>query len=113
MRMLSELAEISHIDDSFPADFLRRIAVERRLYTMPVVEIPEFSKLSVQITGRYCQLDDHIPLLSIIIGLKLSPQSLRWISLSKRNYPTRGLALLGNGTDSSSCRARHEDEYRF
>jgi hypothetical protein len=68
MRMLPELAEISPIDDSFPADFRRRITVERRLYTMTAVEIPEFSTLSVQITGRYCQLDDHIPLLSIIRG---------------------------------------------
>jgi hypothetical protein len=51
MRVQPELVEISPIDDSFPAEFHRRIATERRMYTMTVVEIPEFFKLSIQVTG--------------------------------------------------------------
>ncbi len=51
MRVPPELVEISSIDDSFPAEFPWRIATERRMYTMTVVEIPEFFKLSVQVTG--------------------------------------------------------------
>ncbi len=46
-----ELVEISSIDDGSPADFRWRIAVERRMYQMTVVEITEFLKLSVQVTG--------------------------------------------------------------
>ncbi len=51
MRVPAELVEIGSIDDSIPAEFHWRIATERCMNTMTVVEIPEFVKLSVQITG--------------------------------------------------------------
>jgi hypothetical protein len=44
MRVPPELAEISPIDGSFPADFQGRIDIERRMYTMTVIAIPEFFK---------------------------------------------------------------------
>ncbi len=50
MRVPAECSEIIYIDDSFPAYFRWRIAIERRVDTMTVVEIPEFFKLSVQVS---------------------------------------------------------------
>jgi hypothetical protein len=51
MCLPTELVEISSTDDSFPADFRWRIAIKRGMYTMTVIEIPEFFKLSVQVSG--------------------------------------------------------------
>jgi hypothetical protein len=51
MRVPTELVMISSTDDSFPAEFHWRIATERCMYTMTVIEIPELSKFSVQVTG--------------------------------------------------------------
>ena len=51
MRLPPELVEIDSIDDNFPTEFNWRIATERCMDTMPVVEIPKFVKLSVQVTS--------------------------------------------------------------
>jgi hypothetical protein len=49
MRLPQELVEIGSMDDGFLAEFQWRIATERRMYTMPVVEIPKFFKLPLQV----------------------------------------------------------------
>ena len=51
MRLPTELVGISSIDEGFPANFRRRIAVKRRVDTMTVIIIPELFKLSLQVTG--------------------------------------------------------------
>ena len=51
MRVPTELVMIGSSDEDFPADFRWRIAIERRMYAMIVVEVPKFSKFSVQLTG--------------------------------------------------------------
>jgi hypothetical protein len=51
MRVPPELVEISSVDNGVTAEFRRRITTERRIYTMNVVEIPEFFKLPIQFTG--------------------------------------------------------------
>ena len=46
-----ELLEISSVSDNFPAEFNWRIAIERHIYTMTVIEVSKFFKLSLQVTG--------------------------------------------------------------